>query len=158
MVTSQHSNVVQFYSINLQTNKFVYNYSVPIPYTISWSLTKYNDTLIYLCFWRAGIPVHILWLNNSVWTVSNLTQTKPSSSQIVTQVAFDPYDRLWTVVYGYGIKIYDLMGQTLLANWSSVSTTLDTLLILDNYEIFVGDYENNYVLHYTPNLQCTLSF
>ncbi|CAF0805176.1 unnamed protein product [Adineta ricciae] len=156
LVINQYLKVVQFYAMDLQTNMFIYNYSIPIPYAISWSLTRYNDTLIYLCFWEFGIPVYILSLNNSVWAVSNLPQTKPSSSQVVAQVAFDSCNRLWTVVYGYGIKIYDLMGQTLLASWSSVSTTLSTLLILDNYEIFLGDYDNNYILHYTPNLQCTL--
>ncbi|CAF1012612.1 unnamed protein product [Adineta ricciae] len=117
LVINQYLNFIEFYSMNLQTNTFIYNYSVPVPYPIPWSLTN---------------------------------------SQIVAQVAFDSCNRLWTVVYGYGIKIYDLMGQTLLASWSSVSTTLDTLLILDNYEIFLGDYDNNYILHYTPNLQCAL--
>lgn len=155
LVSIQYLRVIQFYSVDLITNKFQYNQSVSIPYDVVWSLTKRNDSFIYICFWSYGVPVHTLFYNGISWTVSNLTATKPSSSEIMTQVAIDSCERMWVAVYGFGIRIYDKTGQTLLANWSSISTGLDTLLILDTYETFFGDYDNNKILYFAPNLQCT---
>ena len=155
LIPIQYLDVIQFYSVNLTTNKFQYNQSVSLPYDVVWSLTKFNDSLIYICFWTYGAPVYTLSYNGISWTVSNLTTTKPSSSEIMTQVAIDSCQRMWVAVYGFGIRIFDKTGQTLLANWSSISTGIDTLLILDTYETFFDDYYNNKILYFAPNLQCT---
>ncbi|UJR27483.1 hypothetical protein I4U23_008768 [Adineta vaga] len=156
LIAFQYLNVIQMYSVDLKTNKFIYNQSISIPYNLACTLTKHNDTLIYICFWKTGVPVHILSFNGSLWIVSNLTVTRPSNMEIVSQVAFDSYDRLWAVVYGYGIRIYDTMGQTLLASWPISSAKLDALTILNTYEIFFGDYDNNKILHFAPVLECIL--
>jgi hypothetical protein len=155
LVPLQYARVIQFYSVNLITNSYQYNQSVSIINNIVWSLTKYNDTLVYICFWASAIPVQTLSYNGPSWQVSNLTATKPSGSEIITQVAIDSCERMWVTVYGFGIRIYDKTGQNLLANWSTISTGLDTLLILDNYETFLGDYDNNKIFYFAPNLQCT---
>jgi hypothetical protein len=155
LVSIQYSRVIQFYSVNLMTNTFQYNQSVSIPYDVVWSMTKRNDTLIYICFWVSAAPIYTLSYNGFAWVLSNLTTIEISSSEISTQVAIDSCARIWVAVYGFGIRIYDPNGLTLLANWSTVSTGIDTLLVLDNYEIFLGDYDNNKIFHFAPNLQCT---
>ena len=155
LISLQSPNVVQFYSVNLKINYFQLNQSVPIPYGSVWTLTKRNDTFIYMCFWTAGTPVFTLSYNGSSWILSNLTATKTTSPEIPGQVAIDSCQRIWLTVYKFGIRIYDTTGHTLLANWSTISTGLDTLLILDAYEMFFGDYDNNQIQHFNPKLQCT---
>lgn len=112
--------------------------------------------MIYVCFWRSATPVLALTYNGLSWIVSNLTVTQTASNEISTQVSIDSCGRLWVSVYGFGIRIYDTTGQTLLANLSIGSTTVDTLLIMENYEILLGDYDNNKIYRYTTDLQCTL--
>lgn len=138
------------------TNTFRYNQSIAIPYDVVWSLTKYNETLIYTCFWLAATTVYSVSYDGQSWIVSNLTATQTANSETPTQVNIDSCGRLWLTVYGFGIRIYDTTGQTLLANWSTGLTTVDTLLVQQNYEIFLGDYDNGKIYHYTTDLQCTV--
>jgi hypothetical protein len=155
LVPIQYSRVILIYSVDLITNKFQYNQSITIPYNVVWSLTKYNETLIYMCFWQSATPVYSVSYNGLLWKVSSVGATQTSGQQSPTQVNIDSCGRLWVTVYGFGIKIYDTTGTTLLANLSTPSTDIDTLLVLQNYEIFLGDYDNNVIYRYGLNLQCT---
>jgi hypothetical protein len=155
LVPRQSANVIDFYSVDLTTNYFKLNHSVSAPYAGVYTLTKRNDTFIYVCFWQTRAPVFTLSYNGSLWMLSNLTATFTSGSEVPAQVAIDSCQRIWVTVYKFGIRIYDTTGNTLLANWSNISTGLDTLLILDTYETFFGDYDNNKILHFNPYLQCT---
>ncbi len=80
--------------------------------------------------------------------------TTVSSSESLGDAMIDSCGRLWVIVYGFGIRIYDQTGTVLLANWT-LSTGLGDILLLNNYELFLADYYNNQILHFTPNLQCT---
>jgi len=155
LVSVQYVRRIYIYSVDLITNTFQYNQSVVLPLDVVWTLTKRNETFIYICFWQPGTSVYTLSYDGLSWTVSNLTATQTSNTEIPTQVAIDSCGRLWITVYGFGIRIYDATGQTLLANWTSLSTSIDTLLVLENYELFLGDYDNNIIQRYATDLQCT---
>ncbi len=155
LVSVQYVRRIYIYSVDLITNTFQYNQSVVLPLDVVWTLTKRNETFIYICFWQAGTSVYTLSYDGLSWTVSNLTATQTSNTETPTQVGIDSCGRLWVTVYGFGIRIYDAPGQTLLANWSLVSTGIDTLLVLENYELFLGDYDNNIIQRYATDLQCT---
>ncbi|CAF1119075.1 unnamed protein product [Didymodactylos carnosus] len=95
----------------------------------------------------------ILSGNSSNWTFVPLSNT--ATPQYPVQMAVDFCGRIWFVIYGLGVQIYDPTGSILLATWP-VSTELNGILMVDNYELYLADYDNNQLLHFTPNLQCSL--
>ncbi|CAF1450044.1 unnamed protein product, partial [Didymodactylos carnosus] len=115
-------------------------------------LVTYNDTLVYMTHWIGGTSVYQISFNKS-WTVEPLPATNTSTSGLIpAQVTWDSCGRMWVVVYGYGVRVYDAMGSTLLASWA-VSTTLTAILLLDNYDLYLADYDNDKILYYKPSFQ-----
>ena len=117
-----------------------------------------NDTFIYIASWFATTtltPVSTLTYTNGTWTLSALPNTTPTGTQKIFQTTIDSCGRLWLAVTGFGIRIYDPWGNSLLYAWS-VTSGINGFLLSDHYEVYIADFSANKILYYNPNiLQCT---
>lgn len=118
-------------------------------------LNTINDSFIYIASWTSLTPVSTLIFSNNSWSLSTLPNTTPSGSERIFQTTIDSCGRLWLAVTGYGIRIFDPWGHTLLYEWP-VSSNINGFLLLENYELFVTDFNGGQILHFNPNIeQCT---
>ncbi|CAF1543311.1 unnamed protein product [Adineta steineri] len=138
------------------------NYTSSTPSYISVNrpcgLYAVNDSFIYIGSWYSTTtltPVSTLTYSNNTWSLSTLPNTTPNGTQKIFQTTIDSCGRLWVAINGYGIKIYDPWGYTLLYSWQ-VTTGMDGFHLTDNYELFIADFSANKILHFNPNIdQCT---
>ena len=154
----QSDTAVNVYKTDLKTNTYILlNQTFPSNDFKSWSLNTVNDSFILLNRWTNNVPVYALKSSSTIsntWSMVSLNATKVSLSEELADSIIDTCGRLWVVVYGFGIRIYDQSATVLLANWT-VSTGLSDILFLDNYELFLSDYDGNQILHFHPTVQCT---
>lgn len=123
----------------------------------TWTTNAINDTVVLMTTWGISESVNIIRSPSStsnLWNISTLPRTTVGSSEYLADVAIDSCGRIWITVNKYGIRIYDPSGTISLANWT-LSTGLSNILLLDNYELILTDYDNNYIYQYKPNLKCT---
>lgn len=123
----------------------------------TWSVNTVNDTFAIMTSWDPGVQVYAITSSSatsSVWSRSALPATRVTSSQYLGECITDSCGRLWEIIYGYGIRIYEQSMTTVLANWT-FSTGLSNILLFDTYELYMTDYDANYVYGFNPNLQCT---
>jgi hypothetical protein len=116
-----------------------------------------NDSFVLMTSWDQNVPVYALTspsITSNTWSMSPFNTTTVSESETLAEAIIDSCGRLWVVVYGFGIRIYDRSATVLLANWT-LSTGLDDILLLGTYELFLSDSDGNSILHFNPNLQCT---
>ncbi|CAF1252620.1 unnamed protein product [Didymodactylos carnosus] len=156
IVATEYTQVLSFYRVYAPGSNYSFMYSVPTPKTSPYSLYKVNDTFLYLVHYYNSTPIYkmILSGNSSNWTFVPLSNTA-TPLKTPAQMGIDFFGRIWFAIYGLGVKIYDPTGSILLTTWP-VSAGLDGILMLDNYELYLADYDNNQLLHFTPNLQCSL--
>ncbi|CAF0989798.1 unnamed protein product [Didymodactylos carnosus] len=156
IVATEYTQVLSFYRVCAPGSNYSFMYSVPAPKTSPYSLYKINDTFLYLIHYYNSTSIYkmILSGNNSNWTFVPLPNTA-TSLKFPVQMAIDFCGRIWFAIYGLGVNIYDPTGSILLATWP-VSTGVNGILMVDNYELYLADYDNNQLLHFTPNLQCSL--
>ena len=116
-----------------------------------------NDSFVLMVSWESNEPVYAIQSSsttNNTWSRSALTATKVTGTEELGEAVVDSCGRIWMIVYKYGIRIYDRSATVLLASWS-LSTGLGNILLLDTYELFLADYDNNVVHRFNPNLRCT---
>ena len=114
-----------------------------------------NDSFIYVASWIVSNPVSTLTFSSNTWTSTALPNTRTVGIEKTFQTAVDGCGRLWLSITGYGIRIFDPWGRALLFSWP-VSSGINGILLLDDYELFLADFANNMILHFKPNIgQCT---
>ncbi|CAF0771010.1 unnamed protein product [Adineta ricciae] len=117
-----------------------------------------NDTFIYIASWFATTTltsVSTLTYTNGTWTLTPLPNTTPTDTQKIFQTTIDSCGRLWLAVTGFGIRIYDPWGNSLLYAWS-VTSGINGFLLSDHYDVYIADFSANKILYYNPNIsQCT---
>jgi len=97
----------------------------------------------------------ILFYN--VNSIKNYTASTPSSISVemIFQTTVDSCGRLWLAVSGFGIRIFDPWGYSLLYQWP-VALSINGFLLLNNYELFVTNFVSNQIYYFNPNIgQCT---
>ena len=157
LIADNGNSRILFYDVQSIKN---YTQSTPssINITNPCGLYAVNDSFVYVTSWYSGLsptPVSTLTLSNNTWKLSQLTNTTPSSGENSFQSTVDSCGRLWLAVNGYGIRIFDPWGRTLLYQWP-VTPYMDGFLLLNNYELFVTNFTGNQILHFNPNIgQCT---
>ena len=122
-----------------------------------WTIHTVNDSCVLTTCWSTNEPVYKIQSSTPTsmsWSRSSLSITKVTGSNSLGEAVTDPCGRIWVVVYGFGIRIYDQSGTILLGNWS-LTTGVANILLLDNYELFVTEYDQNFIYHFDPNLRCT---
>ena len=133
------------------------NKTYPTTGVHTWALNTVNDSFVLMTSWESSYPVYAIKSSSGIsntWSLVSFNATKVSASESLGDAIIDSCGRLWVVVYGFGIRIYDPSATVVLANWA-VSTGLDDILLLDTYELFLSDYNGNKILHLNPNIQCT---
>lgn len=116
-----------------------------------------NDTYALFTSWSSGTPVYAItaWsATSNVWTRTALPGTQVKATEYPGEAIADSCGRIWLIISGFGIRIFDSSGSVALANWT-LSTGLSNILLSDSYELFLTDYGQNKVYTYKPNLQCT---
>jgi hypothetical protein len=152
------STPVIIYNASLTTNTYIsLNKTFPTAASYPYAMNTVNDSFVLMAYWGSSVPVYAFKSPSNIsntWSMVGLNFTKVSSSETLGDAIIESCGRLWVVVYGFGIRIYDQSATHLLANWT-LSTTLCNILLLGTYELFLSDYDNNRILRFKPNLQCT---
>ncbi|CAF1551786.1 unnamed protein product [Didymodactylos carnosus] len=143
-----------------------YNVTSPISYTLTstlsapqlpYTLCRMNDTYLLMGGVTTSSPLQTLSYDTTSgnWTWGTLPATIANGSNYNFQSTIDPCGRLWLIVRGYGIRIYDSTGTQLLYSWP-LSTGLNGIVVHNNFDVYVADYTNNRTYSYTPGIvQCT---
>ncbi|CAF1399656.1 unnamed protein product [Adineta ricciae] len=119
-----------------------------------WTIHTVNDSCVLTTCWSTNEPVYKIQsptMTSMSWSRKSLPTTKVTGSNSLGEAVTDPCGRIWVVVYGFGIRIYDQSGTILLGNWS-LTTGVANILLLDNYEVFVTEYDQNFIYHFDPVL------
>jgi streptogramin lyase len=158
LVASNGKNQTLFFDV-ISTNSYTPSIPSSIGVNRLCGLYAVNDSFIYIASWYSTVafaPVSTLIFSNNTWILFSLPNTAPSiTDEQIFQTTVDSCGRLWLANTGYGIRIFDPWGHSLLYQWP-VSGNVNGFLLLDNYEFFVTDFQANQILHFNPNItQCT---
>ncbi|CAF1404316.1 unnamed protein product [Adineta steineri] len=156
---SQYGNLsIYIYNINWTPNISTSIVQTFTPTSLSsWAIDTVNDNFVLMTSWDSSTPVYAIQSSSdtsNIWSRIPINATKTGSTEFPGEAVTDSCGRIWMVVYGFVIRIFDPSGTILLANWT-LSTGLSNILLLANYELFVTDYDGNSMYHFNPNLQCT---
>lgn len=122
----------------------------------TWSVNVINDTFALMTTWGASENVNIIRSSSStsnIWSKSTLPITQVTAYEYLTDAVIDPFGRIWTIVEGFGIRIFDPSGTISVGNWT-LSDGLLNILILDNYELIIIDYGSAAIYRYKPGFKC----
>lgn len=131
--------------------------NLPATFERSYTLNTVNDSFVLMTSWDVNIPVYAIKspsVTNTAWSMVPLNATKVGSGNTLGEAVADPCGRIWVIVYGVGIRIYDQSGTILLGTWP-LATGLSNMLLLNTYELFVANYDSDFIYRFKPNIQCT---
>ncbi|CAF3581690.1 unnamed protein product [Rotaria socialis] len=133
---------------------WLFNNSIIQPY----GLAKSNDdAIIYV----SGNNATIYQLSTSTFMWSILVPNY-NSTEIPMSLAVDSCgNRLWVLMLGFGIRIYDRIYGNEVASWnmSMPYPTLYDMILTSDYELYLIDSSMNQLIHYglPLNDQCTIN-
>ncbi|CAF2729532.1 unnamed protein product [Rotaria sp. Silwood2] len=137
---------------------YTYNQTILVPFNKPYGLAKSNDdTMIYVSGDTATI--YQLSTKTFLWSVlvSNDNSTEIPMSLFVDSCG----NRLWVLMLGFGIRVYDRIYGGELASWNMSMTfpTLYDMILTSGYELFLVDYSTDQLIHYGSSLkeQCTIN-
>jgi hypothetical protein len=116
------------------------------------ALLKINETFFYTTTWSSKCIYSCLF-NGQVWIPSlfaNVTQTLGTSSINLGHLQIDSLQRLWLMITGFGLVIYDELG-TFLGKWKFGNKPFD-IYISNDYRFIVSDYGNSSLTLYDPQI------
>ncbi|CAF3532059.1 unnamed protein product [Rotaria socialis] len=139
---------------------WLFNNSImlPIPFSQPYGLAKSNDdAIIYV----SGNNATIYQLSTSTFMWSILVPNY-NSTEIPMSLAVDSCgNRLWVLMLGFGIRIYDRIYGNEVASWnmSMPYPTLYDMILTSDYELYLIDSSMNQLIHYglPLNDQCTIN-
>lgn len=117
---------------------------------------RVNDTFFYATSWTnnsvysytANSNKSMLWTETLAINAQSIGSTSGGS-----HVTIDECGRLYIVLQQYGIEIYDADGY-LIGNFTLPNTFFFTLLITDNYVMYLTDTLTGHVIKIDPNIDC----
>ncbi|CAF4306107.1 unnamed protein product, partial [Adineta steineri] len=129
---SQYGNSsIYIYNINWTTNISTSIVQTFTPTSLnSWAIDTVNDSFALMTSWDSSTPVYAIKSSsgtNKTWSRIPINATKTGSTEFPGEAVTDSCGRIWMVVYGFGIRIFDPSGTILLANWT-LSTGLSNIL------------------------------
>ena len=147
------TNQIAFYNVTSPTSYRLTN-TISAPLT-PYSLYYVSDTLLYMTSMTSNSPIYKLTYNaTGQWVWVSVPGTA-SGSYSNFQTTFDACGRMWISVKGYGVRIYDSTGTTMLHSWS-LSTGLNTIALSKTFDLYAADFINGRILSYRPGIQqCT---
>ena len=154
---NQSSTLVflNWYSASLN---FTYNRTVSVPFNKPYGFAKSNDdTMLYISGDTATIyQLSTLTFNWSI-LVPNVNSTETPMSLYIDSCG----TRLWVLMLGFGIRVYDRIYGNQLASWnmSASYTTLYDMVLTPDYELYLIDNSTSQLFHYGSSLkdQCTIN-
>ncbi|CAF3412023.1 unnamed protein product [Rotaria socialis] len=144
---------IYFAGINPPTRANPFNF-----YDQPYGLAKSNDdAIIYV----SGNNATIYQLSTSTFMWSILVPNY-NSTEIPMSLAVDSCgNRLWVLMLGFGIRIYDRIYGNEVASWnmSMPYPTLYDMILTSDYELYLIDSSMNQLIHYglPLNDQCTIN-
>lgn len=140
------------------SSNLTYNRTIPVPFNNPYALTKSNDdSMIYV----SGDNATIYQLSTSTLTWSVLVSNTNSTEVPVTLFVDSCGTRLWALMLGFGIRIYDRINGNELASWNMSTTypTLYDMVLTSTYELYLIDYSMNRLVRYgsSLNTRCTIN-
>ncbi|CAF0905640.1 unnamed protein product [Didymodactylos carnosus] len=154
LVTQLPSNSsVLFYQINSSINYTLINKLV-LNISVAYGLSRIDDYSIYLTTSNSNSYIYKLSTTGILqeWTLTQFAG-RTTAGNTPAGTAIDSCNRLWVIMKGAGVWIYDQTG-ILIGTWSG-STTLSDIVVTIGYNVYLADNGNNKIWSYQPNIQCT---
>ena len=150
----------------MPTGLAFYDVNSPTSYTFTFKMNasgvpstiyRVNDTLLYISISASNTAIQTLNYSASsdTWTWGSLPATRSTSFTVNFQSAVDACGRIWVSTFGYGIRIFDSTGTTLLHQWP-LSIGLSGIVITENFDLYAADYIGSKIRVYRPDMDhCT---
>jgi hypothetical protein len=153
-----YNSSLAFLNWNSTSLNFTYNRVVSVPFNNPYGLAKSNDdTMIYV---SGNLPiVYQISVTTFIWSilVPNNNSTEVPMSLTVDSCG----NRLWVLMLGFGIRIYDRFSGIEIASWNMSANypTLYDMVLTPDYDLYLIDYSMNQVIRYGSSLtgQCTVN-
>ncbi|CAF1502879.1 unnamed protein product [Rotaria magnacalcarata] len=158
ILQSDPRSILTFVNWNSSASNFTHNRTVAIPFSQPYGLAKSNDdAIIYV----SGDKATIYQLSTNTFTWSILVPNY-NSTEIPMSLAVDSCgNRLWVLMLGFGIRIYDRIYGNEIASWNMSMSypTLYDMILTSDYELYLIDKSMNQLIHYGLSLtdQCTIN-
>jgi WD40 repeat protein len=147
-------SLILLYQINSPTNYTLLNSNIKTAAYGAYSMFKVNETFFYFTLYYPTRPIYTLTssLDGQTWSVGTFVTQGPQPT-LISSVAVDSCGRVWAAdQYSY-IYIYDPLTGALLGTFNQVPKPY-YILLLDNYELFVGSITNK-IFRFAPQIYCT---
>lgn len=137
---------------------FTRNRTISVPFNKPYGLAKSNDdTIIYVS--ESSATIYQLSTKTFNWSILVLNE---NSTEVPMTLFIDSCgSRLWVLMLGFDIRIYDRIYGNELASWnmSILYPTLYDMVLTSTYELYLIDYSMNQLIHYGSSLkdQCAIN-
>ncbi|UJR32256.1 hypothetical protein I4U23_019721 [Adineta vaga] len=151
------NSTLTFLNWHSSSMNFTYNRTIIVPFSQPYGLAKSNDdTMIYV----SGNTSTIYQLSTKTFLWSVLVSNNNTNEIPMTLIIDSCGQRLWALMSGFGIRVYNRIYGNELASWNmsmSFPTLYDMVLTYD-YELYLIDYSLNVLVHYGSPLsqQCSI--
>ncbi|CAF1331710.1 unnamed protein product [Adineta ricciae] len=157
IIQNDQNSSITFLNWNASSFTFTYNQTLLTPFAKPYGLAKSNDdTTIYV----SGNTSVIYQLSMKTFLWSILVSDNNTTEIPLTLIVDSCGQRLWALMSGFGIRIYDRIYGTGLYAWNMTALfpTLYDMVLTHDYELYLIDYSLNELIHYGSPLkqQCTI--
>ena len=126
---------------------YTLNRTVPVPFESPYGLTKANDdSMIYVS--NNSTMIYQMSTTTFEWSilVSNIDRAEKPMALTIDPCGY----RLWVLMLGFGIRIYDRYSGMELASWNMSASypTLYGMVLTSKYELYLIDFSKNQLIHY----------
>ncbi|CAF1404353.1 unnamed protein product [Adineta steineri] len=109
---SQYGNSsIYIYNINWTPNISTSIVQIFAPTSSSsWAIDTVNDSFALMTSWDSNTPVYAIQSSSdtsNIWSRIPINATKTGSTEFAGEAVTDSGERIWMVVYGFGIRIFN---------------------------------------------------
>ena len=154
MTSSTNKNLLFFDRTNISTKCYVQSSRIATPYPSPHGLWYVNDSFFYATSWgdktiySYSINQDLSWTEKLFVNASSITSEGAGSHVLV-----DDCQRRWFSMFTPTIHIFDQQGKWI-GNFSTGLTKVFDAILMDNYVMYLSDYEGGKIVRLDPNISC----
>ncbi|CAF3470655.1 unnamed protein product, partial [Rotaria sp. Silwood2] len=152
IIQQNQTSILAFLNWYSSPSNFTYNRTISIPFNKPYGLAKSkDDKIIYV----SGDTATIYQLSTGTYTWSILVSNNDSTEIPMSLFVDSCGDRLWVLMLGFGIRVYDRIYGNELVSWNMSNTysTLYDMVLTSGYELYLIDYSTDQLIHYGTSLK-----
>jgi hypothetical protein len=157
VVTSVFNGYLLFFNrTNTAPINYTFTYYQSVSYSYPHGLWRVNDTLFYATSYSQKRLYSYSSVNSSYWNETLIVDAGATviSTGGASHVVVDECNRRWLSLGSAGVLIYDQDGVLLGTYTLPLMSNSFDVLFLDNYVMYISDYDSNRITRTDPNVFC----